>query len=175
MGPDFHGLAWPMSFLQCSHTTLLDAGTLVKSGLAACVNQIPGITSTYVYKGELHKDQESLLMVKCSKERLGEIAALIRQVPSPYSTYIGATMKRIARRCGRTRSTHVMQDGAMCMCALNPTSKNKKLDLQGVCLVHRQGHPYENPEFICLDVDAGLPAYLNWVLRPGAAEEGEAH
>ena len=64
-----------------------------------------------MYKGELHKDQESLLMVKCSKERLGEIAALIRQ-----------------------------------------------------------GHPYENPEFICVDVDAGLPAYLNWVLRPGGIE-----
>lgn len=29
-------------------------------------------------------------------------------------------------------------------------------------LIHRE-HPYELPEILCISVDQGLPAYLNWV------------
>ena len=40
------------------------ANALVTEHLAACVNQIPGIHSTYLWKGELQNDTEVLLVIK---------------------------------------------------------------------------------------------------------------
>lgn len=80
------------------------AQTLVQAGLVACVNQVPGITSTYVWQGKMQRDSESLLIIKTNREQLAEVATVVKEK-----------------------------------------------------------HPFENPEFICLDVNAGLPAYLNWI------------
>lgn len=80
------------------------AQTLIQAGLAACVNQVPGITSTYVWAGKMQRDSESLLIIKTNREQLAEVA-----------------------------------------------------------LVVKDKHPFECPEFICLDVGAGLPDYLAWV------------
>lgn len=44
------------------------AQTLVAERLAACVNRIPGITSTYRWKGEIHDDGEVLLLIKSTRE-----------------------------------------------------------------------------------------------------------
>jgi len=78
--------------------------TLVQSGLAACVNQVPGVTSTYVWQGKLQRDSETLLIIKTNREQLADVAVVV---------------------------------------------KDK--------------HPFECPEFICMDVGAGLPDYLAWV------------
>jgi periplasmic divalent cation tolerance protein len=45
------------------------AGSLVEERLAACVNRIPGIVSTYRWKGEIHRDCECLLLIKTTMER----------------------------------------------------------------------------------------------------------
>jgi len=45
------------------------ARTLVEEHLAACVNSLPNIISTYRWKGEVHKDCEVLLLIKTTKDR----------------------------------------------------------------------------------------------------------
>jgi uncharacterized protein involved in tolerance to divalent cations len=45
------------------------AGTLVKERLAACVNLVGGVKSTFRWKGEISSEQEVLLIVK-TKDRL---------------------------------------------------------------------------------------------------------
>lgn len=43
------------------------AQTLVRKRLAACVNSVPGITSTYRWQGKIEADQETLLFIKTTK------------------------------------------------------------------------------------------------------------
>jgi periplasmic divalent cation tolerance protein len=45
------------------------AEVLVSEWLAACVNEIPGVTSTYIWEGKLHRDSEVLLLIKATQER----------------------------------------------------------------------------------------------------------
>ena len=40
------------------------AGALVSEKLAACVNRIPGVESTYTWEGQVERDTEDLLIVK---------------------------------------------------------------------------------------------------------------
>lgn len=42
---------------------------LVEERLAACVQRLPGITSTYVWQGAVREDAEVLLLAKTTKER----------------------------------------------------------------------------------------------------------
>ena len=41
--------------------------TLVEEGLAACVNRVPGVVSTYIWGGTVHEDQEQLLLIKTTE------------------------------------------------------------------------------------------------------------
>ena len=43
------------------------ADALVDGGYAACVNIIPGLTSVYYWQGEVHHDEEWLLLAKTSR------------------------------------------------------------------------------------------------------------
>jgi periplasmic divalent cation tolerance protein len=45
------------------------AQTLVGEGFAACVNQISGITSTYIWQGQIQTDTETLLIIKTTEGR----------------------------------------------------------------------------------------------------------
>ncbi|TFH43738.1 MAG: divalent-cation tolerance protein CutA [Chrysiogenales bacterium] len=56
-------------------TTISDS--LVGDGFAACVNMIPGLISTYRWKGEICRDGELLLVIKSRKELFSEICARI--------------------------------------------------------------------------------------------------
>jgi len=49
------------------------ARVLVERGLAACVNVLPGVRSIYAWKGELHSDQECLLLIKTCAARFDEL------------------------------------------------------------------------------------------------------
>jgi len=45
------------------------ARTLVSEGLAACVNLVGGVRSIYRWKGEVCDDQETLAVIKTTRER----------------------------------------------------------------------------------------------------------
>jgi|SRR5690348_1526809 len=45
------------------------ARTLVEERLAACVNRLPCVASTYRWQGKIHEDAEVLLLIKTTRER----------------------------------------------------------------------------------------------------------
>lgn len=49
------------------------ATALVEEGLAACVNRIPGIASTYRWQGKVCHDREVLLIIKTTSERFDAV------------------------------------------------------------------------------------------------------
>lgn len=53
------------------------AEALVAEHLAACVNQIPGLRSTYRWKGEICRETELLLIIKTRRDRLDAVKARI--------------------------------------------------------------------------------------------------
>lgn len=53
------------------------ATALVEAGLAACVNQVPGMRSTYRWKGEVVTDEEDLLLVKTTREAFPALEAFV--------------------------------------------------------------------------------------------------
>jgi periplasmic divalent cation tolerance protein len=59
------------------------AETLVAERLAACVNQVPGVRSTYLWQGEIVHDGETLLLIKTTDARFEALAARLREL-HPY-------------------------------------------------------------------------------------------
>jgi len=55
------------------------ARVLVERRLAACVNAINSVTSTYRWKGEIQQDQETLLIIKTTSARLAALEQAIRE------------------------------------------------------------------------------------------------
>jgi periplasmic divalent cation tolerance protein len=60
------------------------ATKLVEGGLVACVNVVPGVASVYRWEGKLEKSEESLLIIKCSRERVEEVTEEVLK-NHPYS------------------------------------------------------------------------------------------
>ena len=54
------------------------ASSLVEERLAACVNTLERVRSTYRWQGRVERDQESLLVIKTTEARLPEVEAAIR-------------------------------------------------------------------------------------------------
>jgi periplasmic divalent cation tolerance protein len=74
------------------HLTTPDAATadrlarrLVEERLAACVQVVPGVRSHYRWEGEVHADDEHLLLVKTTAELFDAIRELTRS-EHPYDT-----------------------------------------------------------------------------------------
>ena len=71
----------------CSCPDEATAGTLARSlvseRLAACVNRVAGVRSTYRWEGQTHEDEEILLIIKTSAERLATLSARIEAL-HPY-------------------------------------------------------------------------------------------
>jgi periplasmic divalent cation tolerance protein len=59
------------------------AALLVDERLAACVNRVSGVRSTYLWEGELRDDAEVLLIVKTSLERYPELELRLKAL-HPY-------------------------------------------------------------------------------------------
>jgi periplasmic divalent cation tolerance protein len=49
------------------------ATALVEERLAACVNRMPGVASTYRWQGKLCRDNEYLLLIKTTRERFAAL------------------------------------------------------------------------------------------------------
>ena len=67
--------------------TCPDAGTaatlarvLVEEKLAACVNRLPGVASTYRWRGEIHEDAEVLLVIKTTRARFDALRARLPEL-----------------------------------------------------------------------------------------------
>lgn len=59
------------------------ARTLVSEGLAACVQVLPPMTSTYRWQGELCVDRECLVLLKTLADRYADLEARLRSL-HPY-------------------------------------------------------------------------------------------
>jgi periplasmic divalent cation tolerance protein len=55
------------------------ARALIERRLAACVNAISKVASTYRWKGEIQQDQETLLIIKTTAARLSALERAIRE------------------------------------------------------------------------------------------------
>src|SRR5580765_3192932 len=53
------------------------ATALVEERLAACVNRLPAVASTYRWKGEICRDSECLLLIKTTIERFDVLSERI--------------------------------------------------------------------------------------------------
>jgi periplasmic divalent cation tolerance protein len=59
------------------------ADVLVTERLAACVNRLPGVFSTYRWQGELNTDGEELLLIKTTSARFEALKARLLEL-HPY-------------------------------------------------------------------------------------------
>ncbi len=59
------------------------ARALVGERLAACVNVVPGLVSTYRWKGAVERDDELLLVVKTRRDKVEALGARLRAL-HPY-------------------------------------------------------------------------------------------
>jgi periplasmic divalent cation tolerance protein len=60
------------------------ASVLVQQRLAACVQLVPGVTSLYHWQGELCRENEVVLHIKCLAERFPELEQKLLEL-HPYS------------------------------------------------------------------------------------------
>jgi uncharacterized protein involved in tolerance to divalent cations len=58
------------------------ARSLVEERLAACVNRIAGVRSTYRWQGQVEQSDEELLVIKTSKERFEPMQERVRELHS---------------------------------------------------------------------------------------------
>jgi periplasmic divalent cation tolerance protein len=61
------------------------AHSIIENKLAACVNQIPGVESTYWWQGKVETDSEMLLIIKTRSALLNELTAHVNS-NHPYDT-----------------------------------------------------------------------------------------
>jgi periplasmic divalent cation tolerance protein len=73
-----------------AYSTCPDAATaeriahaLVSERLAACVNRLPGVQSTYRWQGQVEQADEVLLMIKTTSDRLDALTVRLRAL-HPY-------------------------------------------------------------------------------------------
>ena len=62
----------------------LIAKTLVEEALCACVNQIPSVTSYYIYEGQFNEDSEELLIIKTDEQHFETLKERIESL-HPYA------------------------------------------------------------------------------------------
>lgn len=56
------------------------AETVVREGLAACANIVPGLVSIYIWEGRLEREQEVALLMKTRRALAGEVVARTRSL-----------------------------------------------------------------------------------------------
>jgi len=72
-----------LSTVESAQTAEKIASTVVEERLAACVNVLPGVSSYFRWKGEIQSEQEFMLILKTSTDRLRELTERIKNL-HPY-------------------------------------------------------------------------------------------
>jgi periplasmic divalent cation tolerance protein len=72
-----------LSTVDSAQTAKGIASTLVDEHLAACVNIVPGVSSCYRWQGEIQNEQEFLLILKTSTDRLQDLMDRLESI-HPY-------------------------------------------------------------------------------------------
>lgn len=74
-----------LAYSTCPDAASADliARTLVSERLAACVNRLPGVQSTYRWHGHVEQADEVLLLIKTTADRLDQMTARLRSL-HPY-------------------------------------------------------------------------------------------
>ena len=69
-----------ITFCTCPDQASADriADAIVAERQAACVSQIPGLTSVYQWEGKIERDAETLLLIKTTDSRFDALAARLR-------------------------------------------------------------------------------------------------
>ena len=74
------------------------AQALVERRAAACVNAVSNVASTYRWKGEVQQDQETLLIIKTTAERLGAVEGTIRELTKYEVVAVPAFTAKVVQR-----------------------------------------------------------------------------
>lgn len=74
-----------LAFCTCPDEVVAErlAETLVREGLAACTNLLPGLRSLYSWEGQIQRDTETLLLIKTVASRYSELEARLSEL-HPY-------------------------------------------------------------------------------------------
>ena len=70
---------------------------LVREGLAACVNVVPGVTSYFLWNGKLEEEAEHTLIVKVAEANLEKLRERIHELHSYETVEILALPVDVAR------------------------------------------------------------------------------
>jgi len=64
-----------ITLCTCPSQTVAEeiANSLVKQGIAACINIIPKVTSIYKWQGKLERDDEALMLIKTDRSRYQDL------------------------------------------------------------------------------------------------------
>lgn len=62
-----------LTTLPAAHDAAALARTLVDERLAACVNVLPEMQSTYRWEGRVHQEAERQLVIKTTRDRIGRL------------------------------------------------------------------------------------------------------
>ncbi|MBE2316286.1 divalent-cation tolerance protein CutA [Solirubrobacter sp. CPCC 204708] len=62
------------------------ADAIVTAREAACVNIVPTVDSVYWWEGKVERDEEALLVVKTTEERLDSLRTLLDEI-HPYDVF----------------------------------------------------------------------------------------
>lgn len=78
-------MEYRLAITTCPDMDVADtiAAALVEEGLAACVNILPGARSVYEWQGKLKKEQELVLLIKSTGNRLAALEARLLEL-HPY-------------------------------------------------------------------------------------------
>lgn len=83
MSASSHNVRLVLSTCPDPQTADALASSLVGERLAACVNVLPGVRSTYRWKGEVARDEEVLLLIKTTADRQEALVERLRSL-HPY-------------------------------------------------------------------------------------------
>lgn len=99
-------------FCSCPDTVVADrlSQVLVEERLAACVSQVSGLASVYWWEGKVHRDEEVLLLIKTTGQRLANLTARIEalhpyEVPEVVAVPLDGGSERYLAWLGQTVAT----------------------------------------------------------------------